>query len=141
MLPVLRAFGQTAINSFQSRSLLGSAYVPATIDSTIGTSSSSESAFLNDTRSRTTLKVYKNTLAKRILFSGRIARGVLVSSKLLSRNDTNDYVLNTRKEVIVSAGTFRSPQLLIVSGISPRKMLKDLSIPVITDLPGVGKNM
>ena len=120
---------------------MGSAYVPATIDSTIGTSSSSESAFLNDTRSRTTLKVYKNTLAKRILFSGRIARGVLVSSKLLSRNDTNDYVLNTRKEVIVSAGTFRSPQLLIVSGISPRKMLKDLSIPVITDLPGVGKNM
>ncbi|KAL8670951.1 MAG: hypothetical protein Q9168_004534 [Polycauliona sp. 1 TL-2023] len=141
VLPALRAIGQKAINGFQSGKLLGSAYVLATIDSTTGTRSSSESSFLNETTSRTTLKVYKNTLAKRILFSGNTARGVLVGSSGGVLNGTSDYVLSARKEVIVSAGAFRSPQLLMVSGVGPRKMLKDLGIPLIKDLPGVGKNM
>ncbi|KAL8840971.1 MAG: hypothetical protein Q9176_003543 [Flavoplaca citrina] len=140
-LPALRAIGQRAIDGFQSGRLLGSAYVPATINPTTGTRSSSESSFLNDTTSRTTLKVYKNTLAKRILFSGNTARGVLVDSGGFSRNGTNEYVLSVRKEVIVSAGAFRSPQFLMVSGIGPRKMLEGQGIPLIKDLPGVGKNM
>ena len=141
ILPALRAIGQKAINGFQSGRLLGSAYVLATIDPTTGTRSSSESSFLNATTSRTTLKVYKNTLAKRILFSGNIARGVRVSSEARSRSGNKDYVLSARKEVIVSAGAFRSPQLLMVSGLGPRKMLNRLGIRVVKDLPGVGKNM
>ncbi|KAI4264398.1 MAG: hypothetical protein L6R42_000496, partial [Xanthoria sp. 1 TBL-2021] len=113
VLPALRAIGQKAINGFQSGRLFGSAYVLATIDPTTGTRSSSESSFLNATTSRTTLKVYKNTLAKKILFSGNTARGVLVGSEARSRPGDNDYVLSARKEVIVSAGAFRSPQLLM----------------------------
>ncbi|CAF1273846.1 unnamed protein product [Adineta ricciae] len=45
------------------------------------------------------------------------------------------------KEVILSAGTIGSPQLLLLSGIGPRKELEKFQIPVIVDLPGVGKNL
>jgi choline dehydrogenase-like flavoprotein len=45
------------------------------------------------------------------------------------------------KEVILSAGTIGSAQLLLLSGIGPRAELEQHSIPVVVDLPGVGKNL
>ncbi|KAI1436678.1 choline dehydrogenase mitochondrial precursor [Xylaria sp. CBS 124048] len=45
------------------------------------------------------------------------------------------------KEVIVSGGAFNSPQLLKLSGIGPKEELEKFGIPVIADLPGVGKNL
>uniref|UniRef100_A0A1I8QFE4 Glucose-methanol-choline oxidoreductase N-terminal domain-containing protein n=1 Tax=Stomoxys calcitrans TaxID=35570 RepID=A0A1I8QFE4_STOCA len=45
------------------------------------------------------------------------------------------------REVILSAGAIASPQLLMVSGVGPRKQLLDNKIPVIKHLPGVGGNM
>ena len=46
-----------------------------------------------------------------------------------------------RKEIILSAGSINSPQLLMLSGIGPRYDLEQLGIPVIVDLPGVGQNL
>lgn len=46
-----------------------------------------------------------------------------------------------RKEVIISGGTFNSPQLLQLSGIGNATYLKSLGIPVIADLSGVGLNL
>jgi choline dehydrogenase len=46
-----------------------------------------------------------------------------------------------RKEVIVSGGTFNSPQLLQLSGIGNATHLQSLGIPVIANLPGVGLNL
>ncbi|POS78537.1 glucose oxidase [Diaporthe helianthi] len=45
-----------------------------------------------------------------------------------------------RKEVIVSAGTFHTPQLLERSGIGPREILEAAGVPVNVALPGVGNN-
>lgn len=45
------------------------------------------------------------------------------------------------KEVIVSAGTFSSPLLLMRSGIGPEQLLKEAKIPVKSALPGVGQNL
>ena len=45
------------------------------------------------------------------------------------------------REVIVAGGSYNSPQILKLSGIGPEAELKNLSIPVIKDLPGVGRNL
>ncbi|KAF2822969.1 choline dehydrogenase mitochondrial precursor [Ophiobolus disseminans] len=52
----------------------------------------------------------------------------------------NGTVLNARKEVILSAGSFQTPGLLELSGIGNANLLKQLGIPVVVDLPSVGEN-
>ncbi|PHH87889.1 hypothetical protein CDD83_8280 [Cordyceps sp. RAO-2017] len=49
--------------------------------------------------------------------------------------------IRARREVIVAAGTFNTPQLLKLSGIGPKAELRRWGIPVVVDSPGVGTNM
>ncbi len=44
-----------------------------------------------------------------------------------------------RREVILTGGAYNSPQLLMLSGIGPAEELRKHGIPVLVDLPGVGK--
>ena len=128
--------GLTGIDGFNSGKLLGSSFATFTIDPTTAKRSSSESSFLRETLETTSLKVYINTLAQRILLDEqKKATGVLVST------GNTSYTLSARKEVIVSAGAFQSPQLLMVSGIGPAPLLQSFDIPLVQDVPGVGQEM
>jgi len=49
--------------------------------------------------------------------------------------------INAKKEVIVSGGAVNSPQILLLSGVGPKRDLIKHHIPVVVDLPGVGKNL
>jgi choline dehydrogenase len=46
-----------------------------------------------------------------------------------------------RLEVIVSGGSYGSPQLLLLSGVGPGQHLQDMGVPVVRDLPAVGANL
>ncbi|KAJ0335135.1 hypothetical protein COL922a_009667 [Colletotrichum nupharicola] len=121
---------------FSSGELVGhGAWVPSTIEPEKAHRSTSESTFLRQAIKDTGISVYTHTQATKILFNGTQATGVSVNSQGV------DYTLSARKEVILSAGTFHSPQLLQVSGIGSREHLEALSIPVIADIPGVGQNL
>ncbi|CAF1102466.1 unnamed protein product [Rotaria sordida] len=63
--------------------------------------------------------------------------GVIV--KRTSSLDKEEFIKG--KKVILSAGTVGSAQILLLSGIGPREELQKHQIPVIVDLPGVGKNL
>ena len=130
--------GIPAINDFNSGSLLGCQYCATTIDPSTEARDSSQTSFLNSAANQglTNLKVFSLTLAKKIIFdTNKRATGVLVESNLIS------YLLNARKEVILSAGAFQSPQLLMVSGVGPAEQLQQFKIPAVANRPGVGQNM
>ncbi len=138
-----QAAGQAAIKGFQLGQLIGSAYIAFTENPVNGHRSSSQSSFLESAQSPNNLKVYNNTLAQKIIFHGHknIAHGVVVSSESTSQETGASYTLTAKKEVILSAGAFQSPQLLMVSGIGPRQTLQNLNITVLHHLPGVGQNL
>jgi choline dehydrogenase-like flavoprotein len=61
----------------------------------------------------------------------------------MSRNASNAtqvHAIKARREVILATGATRSPQVLQLSGIGPKKLLSGLGIETIVDLPGVGQN-
>lgn len=96
---------------------------------------SSALAFLSPIKCRLNLHIWKETLVTRIIFDkSKNVIGVEAMTK-----DDKVVRVRVRKEVIVSAGAINSPQLLMLSGIGPRKHLTEKGIPVISDLP-VGRN-
>lgn len=131
----LTELGLPRIAGFLSGQLIGSAYALYSINRTTSLRESSETAFLQPALGDTSLQVYPNTMVKQVLFNGTTATGVLVES------GNFQYKLVANKEVIVSAGAFQSPQLLMVSGVGPSETLNKFGIPVIADRPGVGQNM
>jgi len=134
----LAAIGITPINGFQNGKLIGSSYSLATINYDENIRDSSETSFLQSSliKENPNLIIFPLTLAKKILFDGnKTATGVEVDTGGLS------YTINVNREVILSAGVFQSPQLLMVSGIGPASVLNQYGIQVLADRPGVGQNM
>jgi choline dehydrogenase len=97
------------------------------------------------------LTIRKHCLATRVLFEGKKAVGVeYIERKGAYGADPNAdpnacatprSSIKVKREVILAAGAFNSPQLLKLSGIGPRAELESFGIPVIADLPGVGENL
>ncbi|SAK84296.1 glucose-methanol-choline oxidoreductase [Caballeronia hypogeia] len=81
------------------------------------------------------LQVLTDSQAVRIVFEGTRAIGVEI------RRDGQLMTISARREVIVSAGAFGSPQLLMASGIGPVDHLRELGVPVIAASPEVGRNL
>jgi choline dehydrogenase len=100
------------------------------------------------------LIVKTNALVTRVLFDGTTAIGVEYLERAhLYRADPDPQAspegpepvprqkMFASREVILSAGTFNSPQILKLSGIGPAGELHSLGITPIVDLPGVGENL
>lgn len=84
---------------------------------------------------RGNLRVETAARTQRVLFEGKRAVGVeyIQNGRL--------FEVRARREVIISAGAFQSPQLLMLSGIGDQAELKRHGIDVVHHLPGVGRNL
>jgi choline dehydrogenase-like flavoprotein len=95
---------------------------------------SAAQAYLAPHRGRANLQVLTGVQVLRVLVEGGRATGVE-----FRRDDGSVARLHARREVLVSAGALQSPQLLMLSGIGPAEHLREHGVPVVVDLPGVGR--
>lgn len=134
--------GLTPIAGISSGKLLGSSYSPLTVDPDAAQRSSSEASFLQTAlNARTAPIIYPQTLATKIMMNGTTATGIHAMTAGTFGTPSLNFTLTARKEVILSAGVFQSPQLLMVSGIGECDELAAFDINCTVPLPGVGKNM
>jgi choline dehydrogenase len=96
---------------------------------------SAATAYLRPALRRRNLTVRVGAQATRILFERRRAAGVELRRR--GRLET----VRARRELILCGGAINSPQLLLLSGVGPANEIRRHGIPVVLDLPGVGRNL
>jgi choline dehydrogenase-like flavoprotein len=87
--------------------------------------------YLNPIRGRSNLTIRANTTVNRVVFDGAAATGVELDGGAVVEG----------REVVLCAGALQTPQLLMLSGIGAREELDQHGIGVVSELPGVGKNL
>lgn len=100
-----------------------------------GVRASTANAYLKPALKRPNLSLQMHALTTRVLFDGRRAVGVEYRIGGETRR------VRARREVILSASSFNSPKLLMLSGVGPAEHLREHGVEVLHDLPGVGRNL
>ena len=90
--------------------------------------------YLSQSRHRLNLTIRADCLVPKIVFDGNRATGVVVESG-------GETFTVEADDIILSAGAIGSPQLLMLSGVGPAEHLRSFGIPVVQDLPGVGRSL
>jgi hypothetical protein len=96
-----------------------------------GTRMSTALTYLAPARPRPNLEIRPDTLVDRVLITGRRARGVQLHTGERVEADA----------VVLAAGAYGSPAILLRSGVGPAEQLRRLDLPVVADLLGVGANL
>ncbi len=100
-----------------------------------GRRASTYAAYLKPAMGRPNLTVLTGAQVDRVLLEGRRATGVAFTHEGQAKQAL------AGREVILSGGSYNSPQLLMLSGIGPADHLRSHGIAVVQDLPGVGRNL
>ncbi|PLW06482.1 hypothetical protein PCANC_26569 [Puccinia coronata f. sp. avenae] len=124
---------------FNRGTLAGVQYASTTINPKDGHRSTSRT-FFAAARSRNNLVVYTTAMVKRIILGKSTPPRAEGIEFVYTLTGFSDKLLAT-KEVIVSAGAFQSPQLLMVSGIGPKDQLEANKITLRVESPNVGQGM
>jgi choline dehydrogenase len=127
------AVGVPKVNDFNSGRQEGVGYYQLTTRK--GFRCSTSTAYLRPARSRPELSIEVEAHATRIVFEGSRATGIEY------RKGGELRAVRVRREVLLSAGAFQSPQLLQVSGVGNSEHLQEVGIPVVANLRGVGENL
>ena len=101
----------------------------------LGERVSAASAFITSNATRHNLALMLQVRAMRVLFEGHRAVGVEYA------NGQRLESIHAEREVVLCAGAFETPKLLLLSGVGPAAELARLGIPVVRSLPGVGENL
>jgi len=89
--------------------------------------------YLDPARQRSNLTIIDQAPVTSLVLNGKHVTGVRY------RRDGQDQTA-TADKVVLSAGVYHSPQIMMLSGIGPSAQLKQLGIPVVHDMPGIGEN-
>ena len=92
-------------------------------------------AYLGPTKNRPNLQIETHGLVERLLIEGGRAVGVEYG------RHGQRHTVRCEGEVLLCGGAINSPQLLMLSGVGPAAHLRELGIPNVLDLPGVGGNL
>lgn len=98
---------------------------------------STSKAFLHPASDRPNLHISLSSFVTKIGIDHRTKR----ASHVHFIRDGVEYRIKAQKEIILSAGTLQSPQILLLSGVGDEKQLKKHGIKCIQNLPGVGENL
>ena len=90
--------------------------------------------YLSMARHRLNLTIRGDVFVQKIVVEEGKATGVEAESN-------GEIFAIEASEIILCGGAINSPQLLMLSGIGPKRHLEELGIPVRNDLPGVGQNL
>ena len=125
--------GIPKVNDFNKGDNFGCGYFQVTEKN--GFRCSTAVGYLNPIKKRKNLKIEINSHVKCINFENKKVIGISYWKNSILKT------VKANKEVILSAGSIGTPQILQVSGIGEANKLKNLGINTIHDLPGVGKNL
>jgi choline dehydrogenase len=92
-------------------------------------------AYLRPALNRRNLHLLANTEVTRIVIDNGAAVGIEIVDSGARR------IIRTQREVLVSAGAINTPRLLMLSGVGPADELRQVGVPVVEDVPGVGRNL
>lgn len=121
---------------------LGFTFLPNSVGN--GERSSAATAYLEPILKRPNLDVLITTQATKLIPSPKTANGLPVIStvEIAQASDPEKrFLVHASKEVILSAGSIGTPQILLLSGIGSKQDLKKLNISSLVDLPDVGQNL
>ncbi len=111
-------------------------------DPKTATRSFAATAYYAPNAKRPNLKVLTDAHVSRVLFAARKSTEEPLTAVALSFTaHGGNYTVKAKREVILSAGTFQSPQLLELSGIGGKSTLEPLGITVRKENPNVGRNL
>ncbi|KAG6873259.1 hypothetical protein C0995_001033 [Termitomyces sp. Mi166 len=119
----------------------GTWFPSSTIDPETWTRSNSATSYLVPAQDRPNLAVLTQALVCRVLFAEDNNGGDLVATGVEFMHQDAKYILSARKEVILSAGTIKNPQILELSGIGRSDILSRIGVETRLELPGVGENL
>jgi choline dehydrogenase len=110
-----------------------------TIDAASSTRSYAATAYYAPNINRPNLAVLTEAQVNKIVLSKSSGSVKATGVNFTSKGTT--YKVKARKEVILCAGAFQSPQILELSGIGSKEILAPLGIPVVVENPNVGENL
>lgn len=125
---------------------LGKGYMPHLASIKNGRRSGPYDVFKSVSGKHPNLTVHLNTTVTKLLFAGPDADGNLIvtgvkADQIDSHNVRTKVTFRATKAVVMAAGAYQTPHILMVSGIGDRAALQDAGIRVRVHRPGVGKNL
>jgi choline dehydrogenase len=127
------SLGLPRIDDYNGQDQIGSCLFQVTMRH--GERCSAAKAYLTPALQRPNLRVLTRAATQRVIFDGTRATGIRY------RQGGQDFELRARREVILSAGAFGSPQILMLSGVGDGAHLQQMGLRVTHHLPGVGENL